>query len=278
MTTTVTLGTRPLAWPGPDLGELDDATSDRNDIPALRQRLDRDGYLLLRGLHDRAEVLAARRDMQETLDRGSDHHALTNLPTLRRVVDGARVFALFHDLLGGEIRTYDFKWMRVVGTGGFTGAHLDQVYMGRGTHEVYTLWTPFGDYEPRQGTLAVVPGSHHDAGYARVRDTYGNMDVDRDHVQGWFDNDPLAVTGRFGGRWATAAFRAGDALIFGMHLMHMSTVNETDARRLSSDTRYQRADAAVDERWVGPDPKGHYAWNTPGKNVSMAAARAAWGL
>ena len=32
-----------------------------------------------------------------------------------------------------QARTFDFKWLRGVPTGKFTGAHVDRVYMGRGT-------------------------------------------------------------------------------------------------------------------------------------------------
>ena len=43
------------------------------------------------------------------------------------------------------------------------------------------------------------------------------------------------------------------------HPMHGSLRNLTCRFRLSTDTRYQRASDPVDERWVGEDPKAHYA-------------------
>lgn len=42
----------------------------------------------------------------------------------------------------------------------FTGAHVDSVYMSRGTDELYTMWTPFGDVNVEMGTLAVCEKSH----------------------------------------------------------------------------------------------------------------------
>ena len=48
---------------------------------------------------------------------------------------------------------------------GFTGAHVDNVYMSRGSSEVCTIWTPFGDVPLEMGTLAVVEGSHKLPGY-----------------------------------------------------------------------------------------------------------------
>ena len=32
------------------------------------------------------------------------------------------------------------------------GVHVDNVYMGRGTPDLYTIWTPFGDIGPDLGT------------------------------------------------------------------------------------------------------------------------------
>lgn len=293
------VGTRDLELGGAHLGELDDATADLGDIPALRRRLDDAGYLLLRGLQDRELVLTARsqliaqlRAQGAALPNGGplaavpamgqsaiDSDALTTCPAFRAVVESERIRRFMTGIYGAEALTFDYKWMRVVAPGGFTGAHYDVVYMGRGSLGVLTVWTPFGDIAYEHGPLALVPGSQRHEGFARVRATYGRMDVDRDRVSGHFSDDPLDVTNRYGGRWATTEFRAGDVLIFGMFMMHMSLANTSTAFRLTADTRWQKAGDPVDERWVGRLPKGHYAWNSePDKIVPMAHKRREWGV
>ena len=282
---TLRVGTRDLELGGSDLIELDDATADRNDPAALHRRLDRDGYLLLRGLQDRDAVLAARREMvatlresgaadpsggpldcrpnpQATKPQGGLDARLAAGPAFRAVVESERIRRFMMSIYGDEALTFDFKWMRVVSPGAFTGAHYDVVYMGRGSQGVLTVWTPFGDVAFENGPLAVVPGSHRSAGFAKVRDSYGRMDVDRDRVGGWFADDPRDVTGNFGGQWATTEFHAGDVLIFGMYMMHMSLANTSRDFRLTADTRWQKAGDPVDERWIGKKPKGHYAWHS----------------
>lgn len=295
------VGTRDLELGSSQLGELRDATPHLGDPAALRARLDDEGYLLLRGLQDRELVLEARRQMVEQLraagvadraggaldarpvpgaarPRGLDDR-LTSCPAFRQVVESERIRSFMVGLYGAEALTFSFKWMRVVGPGDFTGAHYDVVYMGRGSLGVLTVWTPFGDLGYEHGTLAVVPGSQRLPGYQRVRDTYGRMDVDRDRVDGWFANDPLDITGRCGGRWATTEFRAGDVLIFGMFMMHMSLANTSQEFRLTADTRWQKAGDPVDERWVGKQPKGHYAWHSEAdKLVPMDRKRQEWGI
>ena len=146
--------------------------------------------------------------------------------------------------------------------------------MGRGTKNVYTCWTPLGDTSFEMGPLAILVGSHR---FERVKKTYGKMDVDRDKVSGWFSKDPIDLVDRFGGKWMTTKFKMGDVLIFGMFTMHGSINNTSDRFRLSCDTRYQRADEPVDERWIGDDPKAHYAWRK-GKMVTMEEAKKEWGV
>jgi hypothetical protein len=300
-TNLVTMGTRVLELGGSVLGTLRDSSHLRRDRKALLERMDEDGYLLLRGLHERRQVLDARRELLERL--AEDGNVCNDFPLMDGVIAPDRndavwdteqlkksspgfhalvtappIMEFFADFLGGPSATFDHKWLRVVGHGAFTGAHLDVVYMGRGTHQLYSCWTPIGDIDVAMGPLAINVGSHRLPGFARVRETYGRMDVDRDHVHGWFSNDPQEVVDKFGGRWATADFRAGDALIFGIWTLHASLTNTTRRFRISSDTRYQLAGAATDERWIGEKPIAHYGWDDPAKNLSMENAREKWGI
>jgi ectoine hydroxylase-related dioxygenase (phytanoyl-CoA dioxygenase family) len=82
---------------------------------------------------------------------------------------------------------------------------------------------------------------------------------------------------KFGGQWQTAEFKMGDAVIFGMFTMHGSLTNTSNRYRFSCDTRYQRADEPVDERWIGENPPAHYAW-TQGETVPMEEARKSWNV
>jgi len=59
----------------------------------------------------------------------------------------------------------------------------------------------------------------------------------------------------------------------------MSLANTSGEFRLTADTRWQKAGDPVDERWVGKQPKGHYAWySEPEKNVQMSDKRKEWGV
>ncbi|MFK7691456.1 phytanoyl-CoA dioxygenase family protein [Paenibacillus sp. HJGM_3] len=269
------VGSRELEMGGPHLTELRDSNDLLHDVQALRERMEEDGYLLIRGFHDRMQVLQARRSILEKMDRMGklDRDTLleegvmadgsrsifmggTNedLPALLDVLNGERVLGFFDRLFGEPSLTYHYKWLRAVGKGDFTGAHYDIVYMGRGTHNLYTVWSPLGDVSYEMGGLALCLGSHR---FEELKRSYGSKDSDRDGI-GHYTNDPLLITEKFGGQWATTSFQAGDALIFGMFLLHCSLENTTNQYRLSVDARYQAASEPVDERWSGKKPRGHH--------------------
>lgn len=280
---------------GPYLTELRSSNDIRDDMEALRERMKEDGYILIRGFHDRDKVLKARQQILEKIQSmgklkadteleqaiiGEGQKGImfggtnTDLPVYLDLVNSPEVMDFFAQFLGGPSRTLDYKWLRAVPPGGFTGAHYDIVYMGRGTKNLYTLWSPIGDTPIEMGTLAILLGSHN---LYKVRETYGKMDVDRDNVEGWFSSDPLELVEKFGGRWATTNFEAGDAIFFGMFMMHSSTENSSERYRISCDTRYQLASEPIDERWIGDKPKAHRSVHSE-QPLSMVEARQKWGL
>jgi len=286
------------------LGELRDSNDLLSDREGLQARLKDDGYLLIRGLHGRDRVTRARKVFIDNLvelgaiapdtdpmdayvaegkrgggfaggRKGVSHH-----PAVLDVLEGEPIMSFFSFLFGQPTLTFDYKWLRYVNPGEYTGTHYDVVYMGRGSIDnLYTCWTPMGDCKFEHGPLSLVLGSHNLPSFQRLRDTYGKMDVDRDKVQGWFSDRPSEVLDKFGGQFATTEFQAGDALIFGMFTMHGSVENTSKQFRISTDTRYQPANEPVDERWIGDNPIAHYGWHAdPEKAISMADAKAQWGV
>ena len=94
---------------------------------------------------------------------------ITHHPHVKEVLEGSRPRDFFKNLLDAEPITFDFKWLRGVHKDTFTGAHVDNVYMGRGTAELFTMWTPIGDVSVDMGTLAVVEGSNKDKKFRKLQ-------------------------------------------------------------------------------------------------------------
>lgn len=307
------------------VGELRDSTDILDDVDALRNRMEQDGYLLLRGFHRRKDVMAARAEVVSRLDAlgflkpGTDpmdaigytkqeanqrHARMKELateadvpeedvrilnqsaafmpdelandnPPLDRILYGPEMLGFFARFLGEPAKHYDFTWFRSIPPGSHGAApHTDVIFMGRAEREqLYTVWTPIGDIDYRQGGLIVLEGSHANKS---LREGYSTRDADsycvnkedkRDYWQKLKDNDKATDDGRIaddvvdvqravGGRWLSTEFEAGDILVFSVFTVHGSLDNTSEHIRISSDSRYQPASKEADERWVGETPPG----------------------
>ena len=126
----------------------------------------------------------------------------------------------------------------------FSGARLEidkDIAVVEGTaHErrVTTVAVYLEDHADNEGGLSVAPGSHRNASVHG--DTVARLDPwspsHRPEAETPFD---LIRSG------------AGDAVVFGLGLLHMSTANLTDRVRLSADVRWQPRSEKVDPRYVG---------------------------
>ena len=287
----ITAGGREIETSPDKFGWLRDSTDAVDDFDELRRRMDTDGYLFLPGFLNRVEVMDARAQILDLLEaegwldpafpKAEGIHPkeissyfrpdlIQSSTKVNEVIYSDRMMRFYAEFLGAPATHFDYTWFRVVTEGKGTYPHCDVVYMGRGTHEVYTAWVPFGDVPLNVGGLVVLEGSHRDSLY----DDYRKLDVDTACV-----NDPgksqteasgyphafgaigldisheREVTGR---RLLTCPeYRMGDLLTFSIYTVHGSLDNQTRHVRLSSDSRYQLASAPIDERWVGEKPPGH---------------------
>lgn len=272
----------------PGLLNSSDARTGRESLQASMAE---QGYLLLRNYLDHEEVLAARRNVLEQL--AAEGQLDESRPVMQGVPKPGTKFFFQPELaqknnqplqhllyspqgklmqfvssfLGGEVRHFDFTWLRCVSPGLGTPSHCDIVYMGRGTHRLYTAWVPLGEVDFSLGGLMILEGSHRNR---RLQETYGQRDVDvycenkpddpartASGLNGWLSEDPNKIRQSLGGRWLTAEYHVGDVVIFGMNVVHGGMDNRSGRLRLSSDSRYQLASEPADERWVGENPPGH---------------------
>ena len=291
--TKVTMSGRELEF-GKTIFRPRESTGLLDDTEALRERMEEDGYLLIRNFHDREAIGKARMEIlnymtsQGVLEPdtpledaiiGSENRStrfldrtVKQFSAFLNVVDGETPMRFFERFLGGPVLSLDHKWIRATAHGRNSSAHYDIVYMGAGTKNLYTLWTALGDISLDMGPLAFCLGSNK---LQKLKATYGASDAHQILRDGAFSRDPYDVMDTLGIRWASTPFQAGDVVIFGMYFMHASLENVSNRFRLSSDTRYQLASEAVDERHMGevPDqiPKAE-------NRVSIEKAREEWGL
>ncbi len=241
--------------------EFLDSTPILEDGAALRQRLDRDGYLFVRSLLPADVILSVRRrllakaaaggwlDPSEPVEAGIAQKAaackdpeepymrvfrtLWADEELQRLRTHPHIISLFERLFAERALAHPMFVQRNIfpQTQAFdftTGVHQDRVHIGGATS--YALWMPLGDCPREKGALAVAAGSHRDGILeTKVGSGAGGMDI--------------AVP--IPGTWVTGAFKAGDALIFADVTVHKALPNRSTEIRMSFDARYQPASQPV---------------------------------
>lgn len=271
-------------------GRLRDSTTHAQDFSELRERLNRDGYIFLRGVVEldvladaRALMLAAlgKRGILDT-DGARDARvgrarAGTSFYGLLKELHGddtalkftrlKSVLSLLAGLFGEPATGLGHAFLRAAGPGKGEKPHCDWVYMSRGTEQLLTAWMPVVDVPIQRGALMLLEGSH-----LPNRATREYLDMDADSL-GLFDGlrfkhgslvrggryslRPDRVREEFGTRWLTEDFTPGDLVLFGPRLLHATLDNQTAEYRLSVDVRYQPQTEPVDPRFVGSDPVLH---------------------
>lgn len=263
-------------------GELRESNDILNNPATMHDRMTEEGYLFFRGLIAPDEVLAARREIllkyaivgeidsinHPLMDAIQSEQTFIDKVNLRAFTESVRTGLAYQNVvlnpkligflatfLGGPIHPYDFRWPRFVRPGEGCGFHYDGPYMNRGTERVFTTWIPLGDVTKHEGALIILENSHK---AEQLLNSYAKKDADKDKIN-WLSTNPLTLQNSLGGRWLTTDFKAGDVLCFGMHLLHGALDNRSPIKRcrLTSDTRYQRADEPIDERWNGTNPEAH---------------------
>ncbi len=237
------------------------------DGAALGRRMQRDGYLFIRGLLPSAAVADLRRQFLEIAAEGGwlkpgrpiadaiaepDAACVdpeeANLKVLRRqyVLEDLHalkhhpaIVGLFERIFGAEVLVHPLVIARNI----FpqrpeftTPAHQDYVHI-QGTPETFAVWIPLSDCPIAMGGLRIAAGSHR-AGVRefRVSSGAGGLEV----------TDPLD------GHWVASDFALGDVVIFHSMAVHQGLPNRSDRLRQSIDARYQRAAEPVVELSLTP--------------------------
>lgn len=245
------------------LGEFVASNDVLNDPPKLRERMERDGYVFVRGLAPKERILELRRVMLDFcreagwLDPKADlmegkwggagpfgegdkeymaiYKKIVNHPLFNELPADPFYLELMSKIVDGPVMMHRMHIGRISfpsNTTQTTPAHQDWQYI-RGAATTYTIWTPIGDAPMEVGGLKVLRGSH--------RGGYVEHEVMPEHkYAGWgLFGDRLKQAG--GDEWLTTNYQAGDCVVFHSHTVHAALPNLTpDRLRLSMDNRYQR--------------------------------------
>jgi hypothetical protein len=237
-----------------------DSTDIAMDGSTLAARMERDGYLFIRGLVPPEAVdNVARQFLEVAADGGwldpefpisarianpdvacadpepaflevfrrfyrrEDTHALKHHPA---------IISLFERMFGEQVLVHPLLVARNI----FpqrevltTRPHQDYVHI-QGTPATYTVWLPLQDCPLEMGGLSVAEGSHrHGVHDFTVASGAGGLETIEPFADAWRGGD----------------FALGDALIFHSMLVHKGLNNNTNRLRHSLDSRYQRVSEPI---------------------------------
>lgn len=257
-------------------GELVDSAGLVADPDGLRQRIDADGYLLLRGLLPTDDAAAVRADILGLCAEagwlapdGADdgvvdvsascqppdpryyevYQRVISLESFNRLAHARPLLDLMTTLLGhDDVLPRPARLARLIFPQpdvGATPPHQDFPHE-QGTAEAYTAWVPLGDVPRQQGGLAVWPGSHRHGVFEHgFVPGVGGLGI---RVEG------------LGASWLTADFALGDVIVFHSMTVHKALPNRTaDRLRISADFRYQRASEPLAPHMLEPSG-GKLTW------------------
>jgi ectoine hydroxylase-related dioxygenase (phytanoyl-CoA dioxygenase family) len=270
---------------------LVDATTYFSNPVALRQTFADEGYVLLRDVLDRDEILAARREVftrlaamdeirpppEAGIATGTSRRrelagdlcafwtSVSEGPKLRRVTHGPRLRELAALLFDAPARPHDYLFLRPAPVGNATNLHYDYPFFAGGASRIVTCWISLGEIPVCDGPLVVVERSHRFSDLidpiraACLGSDPRSFAAAQDAAYQVSAADTLAFVRSRKARLLTAHFQPGDLIIFGGFTMHGSLDNHSPQNRvrLSVDVRYQpAADPATDARFFGPRPTG----------------------
>lgn len=238
-----------------------------NNPSALRKRLRDDGYLFLRGVLPKDEVLQLRGQILEICEEAGWLRAGANLmegltdhapiqegsDAYKAAYNKVQALESFHRLklhanvtkiMEGIFEEPVIPFPQTIGRIAFprdnenqTQPHQDWIFVG-GSTESISCWAPLGDIPIEVGGLRILEGSHK-AGFLEPRPARGpghrTVDIDPD----------LA--------WVHSSYHSGDLLLFKMLTIHAAANNQSpDRLRLSIDFRYTGESHVVNDEWLVP--------------------------
>ena len=247
-----------------------DSTDIIDDASKLHDRVDKYGYLFIKGLLPAAELESLRlKCLQIAHDAGwikndepladavaedagfclepepnymNVYFQMYRLEEFQKIQHHPNLVRLFEKMFNENVVPHP----RLIGRTMFpqrnnftTPPHQDFIPI-QGTEETYTAWFPLSALTPQMGGLQVASCSHK---------------------SGVYDFEPAlgagatAVVEPLHGKWVGNTFDQGDVLIFHSLMVHKGVTNRSDQLRMSIDARYQKASDPIAPGSLEPHPK-----------------------
>ena len=211
------------------------------DLAQIKQTYDRDGYVIVPGLYDNAEMLRWKQVIQKTLldsdidvaDSGVHVWRVSNFPDgLLESMREKNVAAILKQIIGPSVEFLSAKAVFKNGVTKFPTPWHQDWYYWHGAPKL-SVWIALDDATPANGCLKLIPGSYKKAmPNTLLQETKFANQIDDEHLKGM----PVE----------TIDCKRGDAVFFSDLAVHSSHPNTSGEDRWSFISTYRDA-AAKDE-------------------------------
>ena len=243
-----------------------------------RAQLAAHGYVYLRGLLPRAQVLAMREryfarfptsfvqqgDRRRAAFSGAEPQGLppygthghpaydfVRLPEFCAFAEDPLLRGAAEATLGGPAERLRRTPIRhfLPGRPASSRAHIDGTYVQADAGDVVTLWVPLGDCPIASGGLVYLEDSHQQDTIAQSTRALAPHDRPADRRP--LTHDLKWMSEHTRRRWLITDYAAGDVVIHSPLIVHASLDCHSEEMRLSTDIRYLREGTHYDPRWRG---------------------------
>ncbi len=186
---------------------------------------------------DAQEAALFRRQLEAVEERFGPEQAKRHITDMHLISNWAwdivrdpRIVEPVSDVLGPNLLLWSLNWfIKEPCERKFVSYHQDATYWGLEPHDVVTAWVALSDASEATGPMKFVPGSHREA----VREHEDTFDDDNllsrgQVIDGEIDEESVVL----------APLQAGEMSLHHVRLIHGSTPNETEDRRIGMVLRY----------------------------------------
>jgi len=217
----------------------------------------KDGYIYLKQFFDREKILSIREEYLGLFKnksnlipygiKGHPAYEMVRRESFKKFAHNEKILSLIADITNNKnIKVLDRKILRHFCKNSYIAskAHIDYVYLNKGTKNIITAWIPLGDCSIQTGGLIYLQNSHK-IKYKSLKNLFPQYKNEK-----WITNDLEELANRTSKKWMFTDYKAGDIVLHNPFIVHASLDCSTYYMRVSADIRYMLESEKVDPRWL----------------------------
>jgi hypothetical protein len=225
--------------------EIDVNLDCKETMNDLKHKLDSQGFLFLKQFVPHSLLNAAKVEISKFMETNdsliNNQEFISSNQPLQALFHYENFYKLMQSLLQTDtIVQTDFKWLRSVKPGLYTGLHYDKFYFGN-YEKILTIWMPITKVSIDDGGLVV--GREEGDRWDCIRDLYKMRVASDGTLDGWLasTDDISEILEMVRGEEkmiASRVYEIGDVVVLKMDTIHMTCCNRGTENRISCDLRF----------------------------------------